>query len=110
MPANRLILLISTIPESVISLNSRFNDGIFNNDRTKRQIDGYAIDANEEVITPKNLCHASGYLYYLCRGEQDPVQAVRHILEHSYEIKKSEYRLMMKDPNSEWYRPEVEII
>lgn len=103
MPSNRLVMLMSTIPDSVAELNSRFNDGIFNKDRTKRQIDGYVVDENESPILPKSLCHSENYLLYLCRGEADPAAAVQTILNSSYELKTSEYRVMKKDPDSEWY-------
>lgn len=96
-------MMMSTIPKSVAELNARFNDGIFNTDRTKRQIDGYVVDENENPILPKTLCHAENYLLYLCRGEADPVAAVQKILDSSYELKVSEYRAMKKDPASEWY-------
>lgn len=107
MATNRLIMMMSTIPSSVIELNSRFNDGIFNDDRTKRQIDGYAVDEDENVILPKVLCHAENYLLYLCRGESDPSAAVQKILDSSYELKTSEYRVMIDDPLSEWYKKPV---
>jgi len=103
MAHNRLILLMSTIPDSVIELNTRFNNGKFNADRTKRQIDGYLVDENEKTILPKILCHDEHYLYYLCRGEPDPAQCVQTILNSSYELKVSEYQEMKLDPNSEWY-------
>ena len=103
MPSNRLVMIMSTIPQSVEDLNTRFNDGIFNTDRTKRQIDGYAVDENENYILPKSLCHAENYLLYLCRGEADPAQAVQTIIDSSYELKVSEYRVMKADPLSEWY-------
>ena len=108
MPQNRLILLMSTIPESVALINSQFNSGIFNKDRTKRQIDGYIVDENEEYILPKRLCQDENYLHYLCRGEIDPATTVKAILESSYELKVSEYQAMILDINSEWYsEPEV---
>lgn len=101
---------MSTIPDSVIELNSRFNLGIFNTDRTKRQIDGYAVDEHGNYILPKVLCHAENYLLYLCRGEADPAQAVQTILDSSYELKVSEYRAMRDDESSEWYvEPEVDL-
>jgi len=94
---------MSTIPDSVIELNTRFNKGIFNLDRTKRQIDGYVVDENENVTLPKTLCQAENYLLYLCRGEPDPAQCVQAILYSSYELKVSEYKTMKDDLNSEWY-------
>ena len=108
MAHNRLVLLMSTIPESVMVLNSRFNLGVFNKDRTKRQIDGYIVDENEEYILPKRLCHDENYLLYLCRGEADPYATVQTILHSSYELKVSEYQAMKLDHESEWYvEPEV---
>ena len=110
MATNRLIMIMSTIPDSVKlpSVNPRFYDGIFNTDRTKRQIDGYVVDENENVIPPKVLCHAENYLLHLCRGEVDPALAVQKILDSSYELKTSEWRAVKKDPLSEWYvEPEV---
>ena len=103
MASNRLIMVMSTIPPSVQELNARFNDGIFNIDRTKRQIDGYTVDENENYILPKTLCHAENYLLYLCRGEDDPAQCVQTILDGSYELKTSDYKAMKADPSSEWY-------
>lgn len=103
MTTNRLVMLMPTMPQSVIDLNSRFNEGIFNKDRTKRQLDGYAVDENENIILPKTLCHADTYLLYLCRGESDPAQAVQTILDSSYELRVSDYRVMKADINSEWY-------
>jgi len=109
MANNRLIMMMSTIPDSVAELNSRFNDGIFNADKTKRQIDGYVVDENENPILPKTLCHAENYLLYLCRGEADPSAAVQAIIDSSYELKTSDYQLMKLDINSEWYiEPEVD--
>lgn len=110
MASNRLIMLKSTIPQTVIDLNSEFNDGIFNTDRTKRQIDGYAVDNNENTILPKTLCHDESYLLFLCRGEIDPVHTVQLILDSSYELKVSDYNIMKSDINSEWYKPVVELI
>lgn len=107
MSHNRLVLLMSTIPDSVIELNSRFNLGIFNTDKTKRQMDGYLVDDNENIILPKTLCHAENYLLYLCRGESNPAECVQAILDSSYEIKVSEYLLMKSDVNSEWYQEEA---
>tara|TARA_R110000850_G_scaffold252843_1_gene377987 strand:- start:1943 stop:2275 length:333 start_codon:yes stop_codon:yes gene_type:complete len=108
MPQNRVIIFMPTVPDSVVSLNSQFNSGIFNKDRTKRQIDGYIVDENEEYILPKRLCHDENYLLYLCRGEVDPAATVQTILDSSYEMKSSEYRAMRSDPMSEWYvEPEV---
>ena len=103
MAQNRLVLLMSTIPESVVLLNSRFKSGIFNSSKTKRQIDGYFVDDNENYILPKRLCHDESYLLYLCRGENNPAECVQNIFNNSYEIKVSEYRAMTKDINSEWY-------
>ena len=108
MAHNRLILLMSTIPESVVALNDKFNLGIFNKDRTKRQIDGYIVDENEEYILPKRLCHIDSYLHYLCRGEADPSATVQTIQNSSYELKVSKYEVMKLDTDSEWYvKPEV---
>jgi len=103
MAQNRLILLTSTFPESIALLNSQFNSGIFNKERTKRQIDGYIVDKNEEYILPKRLCHDENYLLYLCRGEEDPATTVQTILNSSYELKVSDYKDMRLDPDSEWY-------
>lgn len=103
MAHNPLVLLMSTIPESVIVLNSKFNLGIFNKDKTKRLLDGYVVDENEEYILPKRLCHDENYLNYLCRGESDPAATVKTILDSSYELKTSEYRSMKLDTESEWY-------
>lgn len=110
MAHNIIVIITSTIPDSVILLNSQFNGGTFNKDRTRRQIDGYAVDENEEYILPKQLCHDENYLFYLCRGEPDPVATVQTILDSSYEIKSSEYKVMRNDPLSEWYKPQVELI
>lgn len=103
MSANRLIMLMSSIPQSVIDLNHMFNAGIFNKDRTKRQFDGYVVDENESVILPKTLCHSNDYLFHLCRGEDNPDEAVQLILSSSYELSSSEYRLAKLNINSEWY-------
>lgn len=103
MSHNILVMLMSTVPRSVIDLNSRFDDGIFNADRTKRQIDGYVVDQNENIILPKTLCHADNYLMYLCRCEDNPAQTVQTIIDSSYEMKVSDYKAMKKDANSEWY-------
>tara|TARA_R110000851_G_C12944708_1_gene552620 strand:+ start:47 stop:352 length:306 start_codon:yes stop_codon:yes gene_type:complete len=100
---------MSTIPDSVILLNSKFNNGIFNASKTKRQIDGYFVDDNENYILPKSLCHDESYLLYLCRGENNPSECVQNILDNSYEIKVSEYRAMTKDINSEWHLPAPEL-
>ena len=125
MAQNRVIIFMYTVPDSVVSLNSQFNSGIFNtvidsdgnpvlDDKgkkvkpTKRQIDGYIVDENEEYILPKRLCHDENYLLYLCRGEEDTSATVQTILDSSYEMKSSEYRAMRSDPMSEWYiKPEV---
>ena len=96
-------MYMSTIPQSVIDLNSRFNKGVFNADGTKRQIDGYAVDENENIILTKSLCHAENYLMYLCRGEENPEKTVQEILASAYELKVSDYRAMRSDPNSEWF-------
>ncbi|NRA79338.1 MAG: hypothetical protein HRU18_14110 [Pseudoalteromonas sp.] len=103
MAHNILVLSMSTIPQSAIDLNSRFDDGVFNADRTKRQIDGYAVDENENIILPKALCHAQNYLLYLCRGEVDPSKSVQSIIDSSYELNVSDYQAMKADVNSEWY-------
>lgn len=105
---NRLILIASDIPDSVAELNPLFYEGIFNADKTKRQLDGYAIDENENVIQPPRLVHMNGILLYWCRGESDPQSAVDKLLASSYQIKPSDYKLMRSDPDSEWYiEPEV---
>lgn len=109
MAQNRLVIFMSTVPNSVIELNSRFNAGIFNKDRTKRQLDGYHVDENEDYILPKRLCHDENYLLYLCRGEDDPVKCVQEILDSSYELKVTEHNIMKKDKNSEWYDSSIEM-
>lgn len=120
MAANRLIMIVEDIDESVARLNTRFKDGIFNTalddsgnpvldsngkkvPPTKRQIDGYVVDENENHILPKTLCQDENYLLYLCRGAADPSAAVQKILDSSYELKTSEYKAMKADPSSEWY-------
>lgn len=103
MASNRLVMYMSTIPSSVQDINARFNGGVFNNDRTKRQIDGYIVDGSGDAVLPKKLCHDANYLEYLCRGEIDPAATVQLILNESYEIKTSDYLVMRDDPNSEWY-------
>lgn len=110
MVNNRLVMIVADIDESVARLNAKFNDGIFNKDKSKRQIDGYVVDENENPIIPKTLCQDKNYLLYLCRGAADPVAAVHKILDSSYEIKPSKYKVMKYDINSEWYNPEVELI
>lgn len=108
---NRLILDLSIIPESIkdINVNSGFYDGLFNLDGSKRQLDGYLIDDNEDVISPKTLCHLDAVLLYWCRNESDPSAAVNEIKLNAVEIKPSDYFKMRGDPNSEWY-VEEEII
>jgi len=100
---NRLILIASDIPDSVAELNPLFYEGVFNENKTKRQLDGYAIDENENVIQPPKLVHMSGILLYWCRGEKDPQAAVDKLLSSGYQLKPSEYILMRSDPTSEWY-------
>ncbi len=111
MAHNRLVIFMSTVSDSIKDpeTNPRFWDGLFNNvldsngEPTKRQIDGYIVDENEECILPKRLCHVESYLLYLCRGETNPSATVQTILDSSYELKASEYQAMKIDPNSEWY-------
>ena len=127
MAHNILIMIVEDIDESVARLNTRFKDGIFNTviddsgnpvlngngekvPPTKRQIDGYVVDENEIPTLPKTLCQDDNYLLYLCRGAADPSAAVQKILDSSYELKTSEYRVMRDDPLSEWYaEPEVDL-
>jgi len=100
---NILALSMVDIPVSVIELNSRFNDGVFNVGKNKRLMPGYMVDENEDPILPKTLCHNENYLLYLCRGEADPSKTVQSIIDSSYEIKVSDYLQMKSDVNSEWY-------
>ncbi len=109
MANNRLVMIVADIDESVAILNTRFYNGIFNKGKTKRQIDGYIVDENENPILPKTLCQDENYLLYLCRGAVDPIAAVQKILDSSYELKTSEYLVMKSDINSEWYKPQVEL-
>lgn len=107
MATDLLVLSVAKIPESVARLNSGFSDGVFNIAGTKRLLNGYAVDDNENRILPETLCHDENYLLYLCRGEVDPQKAVESVLKDSYAIKTSEYFAMKNDVNSEWYQKEA---
>jgi hypothetical protein len=95
---------MSDIPQSVVDLNPKFGDGIFNGPvKTKRQLDGYAIDADESVLQPPRLVHDPAMMLYWCRGEADPQAAVDLILANSYQMSPSEYKAEKANPLSEWY-------
>lgn len=111
MSHNIIVIIMSTVPESVkdLTVNPAFNSGTFNTGKTKRLIDGYVVDENENIIPPKTLCQDEHYLLYLCRMEPDPAECVQYIITNSYELKTSDYLVMKSDVNSEWYKPEGEI-
>mgnify|MGYP003674295395 CR=1 FL=1 len=108
MAANLLVLDVLKTPISIIELNSGFNNGVFNNNKTKRLLSGYAVDESENIILPKTLCHDDNYLLYLCRGESDPESTVQSVINDSYELKVSDYLVMREDISSEWYRAPME--
>ncbi|MER2494407.1 hypothetical protein [Catenovulum sediminis] len=95
---------MADIPQSVRDNNPAFWHGVFNSDKSKRQLDGFKINPQtEQELQPRQLVHPNAVLLHWCRYEADPQAIVDTILQNATTLTPSDYRALRNNPQSEWY-------